>query len=152
MKFLEWWAVWLANNILWWWMVMRIQEFLPLRCRGIIVVRILLVTREIVEEFVWHFRRARSNKPILVLIRIAIMVREFLNWNLFIVTDGYEQGICGISCVCCLRMLLSRQSKKHVFLLSPVTSPNIDRLSKFFHQRTQQWLYNKVITKYPTAP
>ena len=43
-------------------------------------------------------------------------------------------------------------SKKQDTILLPVTSPNVDRLSKFFHQQTQWWLCNEIIIKQPTAP
>ena len=42
--------------------------------------------------------------------------------------------------------------KKQDTILLPVTLPNIDRLSEFYHQQTQQQFYNKVITKDPIIP
>jgi len=41
------------------------------------------------------------------------------------------------------------QKKQHTKLL-PITSPNINRFSKFFHCETQWEICNKVIYKYPT--
>ena len=41
--------------------------------------------------------------------------------------------------------------KKNGTLLFPISSPNIDQFSKFFHQQTQQGLCNELINKDPTA-
>ena len=42
--------------------------------------------------------------------------------------------------------------KKQDTKLLPITSPKINRFSKFFHCFTQQEICNKVIFKYPTTP
>ena len=42
--------------------------------------------------------------------------------------------------------------KEQDALLLPLTSPNVNRFSKFFHQRTQQQICNKKVSKDPTTP
>jgi len=95
-----------------------------------------LLTRELLSNF-YEFFGGRdvslaTNHSILLVIVIAIRssgsCKEFV------------KGIFATAfVVCCLGVLLPREpKKKQDALLLPITLPNVNRFSKFFHLRTQQ--------------
>jgi len=43
------------------------------------------------------------------------------------------------------------QKKQSTIMLS-ITSPNVDRFSKFVHRQIGQWMCNKIVNYYPTTP
>ena len=48
--------------------------------------------------------------------------------------------------------LYTVSQKKQDTKYLPITSPNVDRFSKFFHCQTQWQICNKFVFKYPTTP
>ena len=50
------------------------------------------------------------------------------------------------------QFIIARESKTQDIQLLPITSPNVDRFSKFFRHLTQQQDYNKLIIKDLTTP
>jgi len=46
----------------------------------------------------------------------------------------------------------STESKKQSAIILSITSPNVDRFSKFVHWQIHWWICNKVVINYPTIP
>jgi len=61
---------------------------------------------------------------------------------------GKERADCWKRVIAIYTVSQKKQDSK----LLPITSPNVNRFSKFFHCPTQWQICNKFLFKYPTTP